>query len=91
MATYNIGDLVELTASFTTVSSGSASDPTTVTITVRDPTGTTSTPSVTKSSTGIYTAQVAPTDAGIWLWRAVGTGAVQAANQSEFEVAPNSF
>lgn len=91
MATYNVGDLVQLTASFTTVATGAATNPTTTTITVRDPDGNITTPAVSTPSTGTFTAQVSATTGGTWQWRAVGTGACQAANQGQFYVEPNSF
>lgn len=87
----NIGDLVQINVTFTTVASGAAINPTSVVITVRAPDGTISTPAVSNPTTGTYTAQVAITMAGEWLWHAAGTGAAQAATQGAFSVEPNSF
>jgi len=55
--------------------SGVPTDPTTVTLTITDPTGATSAPSVTHVSAGTYTANVACTVAGVWtyLWEGTGT------------------
>ena len=55
--------------------SGVPTDPSTVTLTVTDPTGATSAPSVTHVSAGTYTANVACTVAGVWtyLWEGTGT------------------
>lgn len=89
--TYNIGDLVVLTAAFANETTRNAANPTATTIIVRAPDGTTSTPAPANPSTGTFTAQVSATQSGEWLWRAVGTGAVQAAGQSSFYVTPNSF
>lgn len=88
---YNIGDIATLTAAFTIAATGTAANPTTTVITVRAPDGTESTPAVSNPSTGSEQAQVSLTLAGEWLWRAVGTGAVQAAGQGAFYVTPNSF
>jgi len=54
---------------------GVPTDPTTVTLTITDPTGATSAPSVTHVSAGTYTANVACTVAGVWayLWEGTGT------------------
>lgn len=89
--TYSIGDLVELTATFTTVATGDDIAPTTVVITVEAPNGATSTPDVSNPSTGVYTAEVSITLPGTYRWRAVGTGAAQAALDSFFLVRQNSF
>src|SRR5215469_9970687 len=50
-------------------------DPTTVVLTITDPTGATTTPSPSHTATGTYTANVACTVAGIWtyLWEGTGT------------------
>lgn len=89
--TYTVGSLVQLTATFTTVASGADTDPTTVTFTIRKPDGTQTTPSVTHVSTGVYQTNVSIDQAGTWRWRATGTGAVQAQQDSLFEVAANTF
>src|SRR5215471_5715920 len=54
---------------------GVPTDPTTVTLTITDPTGAVTTPSVTHSGTGTYTANIACTVVGIWtyLWEGTGT------------------
>jgi hypothetical protein len=88
-AVYSIGDLVNLTVVFTGPSG--PVNPTTVTVTVRDPTGAVTTITPTLAATGTYIAQVTATVAGEWRWRAQGTGAVQAAGQASFYVQPNSF
>ena len=55
--------------------SGVPTDPTAVTLTITDPTGATSTPAVAHVSTGMYSANIACTIAGIWtyLWEGTGT------------------
>jgi len=54
---------------------GVPTDPTVTTLTITDPTGATTTPSVTHVSTGTFTANVACTITGIWtyLWEGTGT------------------
>ena len=57
-----------------------ATDPTTVTLVVTDPTGTATTyqyalAEITKSGTGVYTKDVACTAAGTWQYVWIGTGA----------------
>jgi hypothetical protein len=54
---------------------GVPTDPTTVTLTVTDPTGAVTTPSATHVTTGTWTANVACTIAGVWtyLWEGTGT------------------
>jgi len=92
MSTYTIGDLVRLSASFTV--GGVATDPTTVVCIVRDPTGVETTySSPTKDSTGAYHVDHDLTNAiaGVWSYRYAGTGACQAAMESEFFVEPSQF
>lgn len=54
--------------------SGTPTDPTTVTLTVTDPTGTQTTPTPTHPSTGTYTASVACILDGLWSYKWEGTG-----------------
>ena len=56
---------------------GVPTDATVATLTITDPTGATTTPAVTHSGTGTYTANVACTIAGTWayLWEGTGTAA----------------
>ena len=89
-----IGDLVRVSATFTV--SGTATDPATVTLKVRDPSGTTTTytygaATVTKDSTGAYHRDVSATTAGRWLYRWEGTGTAQAAEEAAFDVEPSAF
>lgn len=89
--TYDINDLVVVSAEFQRVSDGTDIDPTVVVITVHDPDGNTTTPAVSNPSVGVWTAQVAPTITGLWKWRAVGTGAAQAGKDGSFFVREPSF
>jgi hypothetical protein len=89
--TYNVGDLVALTATFATVPEGVAIDPTGVVITICDPDLNESTPTVENADVGVYTVQVSPGIDGKWRWRATGTGAAQASKDGLFIVAPQTF
>jgi hypothetical protein len=93
---YDIGDVVEVlswdaaesptgSTGFTDAA-GALADPTAVTLTVRAPDGTLSTPSVSKAATGRYSATVSPSQSGTWVYRWVGTGAVTAAAEGAFYV-----
>lgn len=86
ISSYDIGALVTLTGTFKVGST--LTDPTTVTVTVVDPLGTTTNPTATKSSTGVYTANVDLTSAtpGTWKYKFAGTGACQAAEWAAFYV-----
>src|SRR5499427_2790131 len=60
---------------------GVPTDPTTVALTITDPTGATTTPSPAHTGTGTYTANVACTVTGTWtyLWEGTGTASDAAA------------
>jgi Phage gp6-like head-tail connector protein len=66
--------------------SGVPTDATTAVVTVTDPTGATSTPSVTHVSTGTYSATVACTLSGVWLYKWVGTGTASDVTEGTFTV-----
>jgi Phage gp6-like head-tail connector protein len=65
---------------------GVPTDATTATLTVTDPAGATSTPSVTHSGTGTYTATVPCTTSGVWLYKWVGTGTAADVVEGTFTV-----
>lgn len=100
---YDVGDLVTIgnysgnpaTTAFT-VRSGTATNPTAVELTVQQPDGTVLTygwptpgaaGTLTNESAGRFYADVPITLSGVWHWRLVGTGAVQAADEGAFYVA----
>ena len=97
MNAYQVGDLVRISAAFTN-EAGAAADPTTVTLLVKlryviGSTATTYTypTNITKDSTGNYHVDFTPTTEGIWDYRWVGTGSVQAAAESAFNVPDSQF
>ena len=95
MATYDVGDTVRLTGTFTNAG-GTATDPGgTVSIKVLDPSGTTTTytgGSVVNSATGVYYTDVAATKSGRYHWRceANGTGNY-GAEEGYFDVSMSRF
>jgi hypothetical protein len=70
---YDIGDSLRITVTFTGLD-GAVADPTTVVLRLRAPDGTTTMPSVTKTSTGVYFADLTLTASGEWKYRWIGTG-----------------
>jgi len=87
-----VGNSITATGTFTTVSSGAATDPTTITATVQSPGGVKTSyvygtdSEMAKSSTGVYTCTFTPTSAGKWIVKFSGAGSVVAVNQEEFTV-----
>lgn len=92
MNVYEVGDRVRLTATFTD-SAGTAADPTQVRLLVQvqgeHPSSYTYPGTVTKSATGVYYYDYDVLYEGIHDYRWVGTGAVVAADEGQFNV-PNS-
>ena len=94
MATYDKGDQVRVTATFT--SNSVNTDPTDnaddVTVTWRKPSGgTDATPAATKSATGIYYVDLILAESGIHTVRFTGDEGVVAAEIVELEVAKSVF
>lgn len=86
-----VGDTVTLTNTFAV--SGTATDPTTISLVVTDPTGTATTytyagATITKSSTGVYTKNITASTAGRWSYRWIGTGTAADVESDVFDVAP---
>jgi hypothetical protein len=90
MATYDRGDLVRLTATFTV--SSVPTDPTSVMLYVRSPTGTLTTltygvdAAIVKASTGVYRYDYSASAVGNVTFRWASTGTAQAASQDSFFV-----
>ena len=86
---YDLNDTVSPTCTFTV--SDVNTDPTTISLTVREPDGTTTTytyagATVTKSSTGVYTKNITLAKRGVWLFQWAGTGACQASAEGTVTV-----
>ena len=89
---YDIGDIVRVSVEFKNLT-GTLTDPTTVTLKYRDPSGvltdwTVTAGEIVKDGVGLYHADVSPTVAGIWAYRFVGVGTLQAAEEGTFLVKP---
>lgn len=88
---YPYGDTVRITAAFLDVD-GNLANPTTVTVTVKAPDLTETTPTATNIGTGRYRALVDGDQAGIWYYRVVGVGNdSDAAQEGSFCVEPTSL
>jgi hypothetical protein len=71
--------------------SGTPTDPSTITLTVQDPSGnqdsyTYAGGQVTKSGTGVYYKDVSVDEAGLWAFKWAGTGTVAAVIEEEVVV-----
>jgi hypothetical protein len=84
-STYDVGDLVRATATFTSLT-GALTDPTTVVCTVKHPDASVTTSSNTKSSTGVYYSDITIDADGWWYYRFAGTGTLVAAEEGSFFV-----
>ncbi|MFO0293782.1 MAG: hypothetical protein ACK51F_10620 [Rhodospirillales bacterium] len=82
---HDIGDLVELRATFTDAA-GVPANPTTVTVRVQKPDGTITTPSAASGVTGTWTATISLDQSGWWGYVFIGAGANAAAEESRLFV-----
>lgn len=78
MSVYVVTTQVRVMATFANLA-GTPTNPTAVACTVEAPDGTTTTPSVTSSGSGVYYVDLTLDQAGTWLVEWQGTGAVIAA------------
>ena len=93
MESYDLGNLVRVSGSFTTVT-GAPADPTTITLRVKDPTGTIAVytgGAMVRDGIGAYHYDLVPAKSGTWSYRWEGTGAVTAAGDSSFAVTPSAI
>lgn len=86
-----VGDTVTLSNTFAV--SGTATDPSTISLVVTDPTGTATTytyagSTITKSATGVYTKNITASTAGLWAYTWTGTGTAADVESGSFEVRP---
>lgn len=93
---YDIGDRIRLTASFTTMA-GAPVDPATLVCRIKTP-GSTITSytygtdaALVQDSTGVYHIDVDVSSSGTWYWRFAGTGNGQAAEEGSFDVERSQF
>lgn len=94
---YQAGNQVVLSVTFTNATTGALATPTTITCETLDPSETvtqytnSSTPAITNPSQGVYQLILTPTLPGVWRYRWEGTGAVVASSEAAFEVRPSAF
>lgn len=91
---YAVGQQVRLTVTFTV--SAAATDPTTVTLKVKDPAGTITTytyagSTITKSGTGVYYKDLALSSSGTWYYGFTGTGTCAAASEGKVFAKPTDL
>lgn len=89
MEEYDIGDTKTLTVNFKVGST--LTDPTTVALSVTDPSGNTDTytyagGAITRSSTGVFTKDITVDESGEWIATYTGTGACAASATRRFAV-----
>ena len=84
MGRYTKGEEVRLTGSFRV--GGALTDPTVITLTVRDPVGAQTTPTPTKSGTGAYYADLVVVTEGLYHYRFEGTAPALGAAEGKLEV-----
>lgn len=95
MTSYDVGDIARVTCTFTN-ESGVNTDPTTVTLEVKTPTGvitsyTWAGGTVTRSAAGVFYKDISITMSGEWFYRFEGTGAVESASEANFYVLDSEF
>ena len=75
--------------------SGALTDPTTVNLKVREPSGTETTytyaATVTRDSLGVFSKAIALSSSGHWAFRWIGTGTVAAVDEASLEVEYSEF
>lgn len=82
---HDVGDLARLSVVFKDAD-GAPTNPTTVTLKVRRAGVTTTYTDAVNDSAGSYHRDVSVDAAGLWVYRWIGTGAVQAAEEGRFFV-----
>jgi hypothetical protein len=87
---FDTGDLVRLGNTFTNFA-GVGTNPTTVTLTVRDPSGNDSTPSATSDGSGVYHYDLTLDEAGTWYYKWQGTGTIVAVSEGTIIVQASYF
>ena len=82
---YDIGDLPRISGAFTV--GGTATDPTTITLKIEDPSGNVTTytyalAEIIKDSTGNYHKDISLDESGYWHYLWIGTGAVESVDEN---------
>ena len=89
MRSYTFGNELVFVTRFRDPVTCQAVIPDTVVLTLQAPDGTRETPLVSTTEPGVYRARYTPLMPGLWRERWVSTGAVQAADENQFEVRPS--
>jgi hypothetical protein len=93
IAAFDVNDLVEVRCTFTN-DSGVNTNPSTVSLQVKEPDGTITTyaqGTLTNSATGVWQKNVTPDAAGLWYYRFSGTGTVTQEQEGVFFVRKSAF
>lgn len=96
MNTYDVGDQIRITATFTDID-GAAVDPATLQFKFKTPGSAITTyvygvdAQIVKSGVGVYYVDVPIDASGTWSYRFAGTGAGQAAAEGQFDVRQSYF
>ncbi len=89
---FDVGDTVTLKAEFFSDAAMTIpADPTAVTLQIKKPDGTLTTPTPAHTTTGVYLYDLDLTAPGRWRWRYVGTGAVKQAETGHIDVRRMAF
>lgn len=96
MNSYDVGDLVRVSSTFTDAT-GTVADPAAVTASYRAPGGTETDliygvdAELVRDSAGVYHMDISAGEAGTWVYRFASTGSGQAAAEGSFFVQPTEF
>ena len=90
MSVYNIGNKVTMRATFKD-ENGALADPDSVVLKLKTPVGVESTVAPTKDATGLYHYDKVVDASGVWHYRWVGVGTVDAAGEAFFTVKKSAF
>lgn len=73
---WDVGDRVRFKVTVTDLA-GVATDPTSITFKIKSPSGTVTSPTVTREATGKYYADFTLTEPGVWQWEWETTGNIE--------------
>ncbi len=95
MTTWRTNDVATLRARFISLA-GNLTDPTTVTVKLRSPSGVITTytyasASVTKDSTGVYSRVLTFSEAGVWAYSVVATGTITKTEEGSVRVLGSDY
>lgn len=96
MKFFEFGSEVRFTETFTNLITGAVADPTTITLRLRDPSGTETSVTyaggqIVRDSLGVYHYDFTPPASKVWAARWVATGSIVAADEFQFKILPSGF